>query len=118
MPVSLLSGFLQRDSCRRWVGDSGPLHARPYSSNTRTVGLASRLCFVCPSKADDLHDESNEMRAFFSCFPLPHLFFPETSASSTIDRLSMAFLKAVICFARSVPPRGSARCTFERDPAS
>src|SRR5438034_8664462 len=71
MPVSLLSGFLQRDSCRRWVGDSGPLHASPYSSNTRTVALPTRLCFVCPSRADDLHDESNEMRAFFSCFPLP-----------------------------------------------
>src|SRR6267378_395008 len=71
MPVSLLSGFPQRDSCRRWVGDSGPLHASPYSSNTRTVALPTRLCFVCPSRADDLHDESNEMRAFFSCFPLP-----------------------------------------------
>src|SRR5260370_42601768 len=33
--------------------------------------MPTRLCFVCPSRADDLHDESNEMRAFFSCFPLP-----------------------------------------------
>src|SRR5580704_8033918 len=88
MPVSLLSGFLQGDSYRRWVGDSGPLHTSPYSSNARTVALAGRLCFVCPSRADDLHDESNEMRAFFSCFHSPNF----SSQKLPPPRLSRGYL--------------------------